>query len=1492
MKRALFFLAGTLLPAAILLSQVPAEQIDQFDRELLEQELNIPGLRRNINKTPLTGKPVPKLKSLKADIGDPPDWNWVRSFTGSGGADIRDIEVDGSGNVYALGIFADSMKIRGTTLVSKGLRDVFLLKVGSFGAISWIRQLEALPEENLYATHVALSSGGVVITGVLESESVSGGGKLANRTGEENIFMSRISSEGTVDWIKLYSEPETKKILSDGDGNILRLIDTALYKYDPDGNSLWDAGSDGNFYDFTLSENEIWLCGAILDTGMVVGDSTFHWGSTTGAFFLTRLDADGDFGSVEFMACNLRDNYGYGNLYIEVEGNRDIYLAGEMRYDIYFRDSIIPAWPNRRFLMRVDTSMDVSWMIAKEIGPVTYIYDLEKVSPNQIFIYGRFYDSISFGDTTLYPDVPYGYGYYLADIDSTGDIRNVYVYENSLYVYDLGPGNTIYTTSYEYYDHWLHKETLSGAESWTIQVWNNGGSASFLYTMDIDEDGNMYAQGYYMGRVCLLGSITKGRGILFMKFGNDGTPVWSKSMDNPDGGPSGIRVDDEGNVYAWGSFSEYIKMEGQEFTNDNPETSDIYLVKLDRDGELKFIKQFDGKGLVYGSGGIDLTPQNDVLITGFFTDTIKMGAYTLISAAQSYDMFVAKINPSGNILWARRYGGNSSDYARSIASDNLGNIYFTGYFRDSISFDSIYFDMDKGIYDFMIVKLDPNGNVVWARRGGPDNYYVRGHAITVQGDQIFVEGLARSWNSSLPEITFGDKVFISEFEANSFLANYTTSGELNWVKLFKVNNYNSPLYKIDTDPPGNIYAGGIFLDTLIVESNLMEGPSDSYSYFILKYSPEGDFRWIKTSESNNTGMLYLYSIAAFEEDIILVAGRVSDGSVNLGGDVIQTASSASFAGLLGEDIIGCVIDLTVETEDEDFGVGNGTAELTIAGGTAPYQIAWSTGDTGTASIDSLLAGTYQVTVVDDKGCEQFGLFSINIKNGPVISLDELGNVSCHGEGDGFIDISVTGGTEPYTYSWDNGYDTQDLHNLQAAPYTITVTDAGGLMVAKEFTIEEPKPLDVSYTINEASCGGASDGSIDVFTSGGTKPYDWEWNTGVFTQSLTGEKAGKYTLTVLDANNCELKADIPLSEKNAPIVETVYIEPADCGIANGAAKVRVVDATIGNINYLWSDSEETTDPEITGQRARGYFVTVTIEGEGCTRIHLVNIPEQKPLDNQICLVTVDTAIGSNLVVWEKVEDAIIYHVYRETSAKDVYLLAGSVPGGDLSVFTDTVANPMIRSYRYKIAAVDECGTESFLSHLHKTVHLTISPGLYDYIVNLRWDDYIGETFDRFEVWRYSSLYSWEKLEDLPSNLKSYTDDAVPPGKVWYNVRVPMPNPCEPTGNNKVGTGPYNHSLSNMDNNKLKETRVETHMSDQFYIYPNPSKGQVTVWSEEFRITDGEIRVTDLAGRLVMIRKFEQNLSGRLELDLSAQPAGSYMVQLRIDEQVFFQKLVKQ
>jgi aminopeptidase-like protein len=128
-------------------------------------------------------------------------------------------------------------------------------------------------------------------------------------------------------------------------------------------------------------------------------------------------------------------------------------------------------------------------------------------------------------------------------------------------------------------------------------------------------------------------------------------------------------------------------------------------------------------------------------------------------------------------------------------------------------------------------------------------------------------------------------------------------------------------------------------------------------------------------------------------------------------------------------------------------------------------------------------------------------------------------VLCFGASTGSIDVSVSGGTSPYTYNWGGGITTQDRSGLAAGTYTVTVTDANACTKTVSATITQPSALTVSETNVDVLCFGANTGSIDVTVSGGTSPYTYNWGGGITTQDRTGLAAGTYTVTVTDANSC-------------------------------------------------------------------------------------------------------------------------------------------------------------------------------------------------------------------------------------------------------------------------------------------------------------------------------------------------------------------------------------
>ena len=240
----------------------------------------------------------------------------------------------------------------------------------------------------------------------------------------------------------------------------------------------------------------------------------------------------------------------------------------------------------------------------------------------------------------------------------------------------------------------------------------------------------------------------------------------------------------------------------------------------------------------------------------------------------------------------------------------------------------------------------------------------------------------------------------------------------------------------------------------------------------------------------------------------------------------------------------------------------GSINLSVTGGTPGYTYDWSndgpeTPDNDPKDLSGVTAGTYTVTVTDVNGCTTTTSSTIT---GPAtavsISLVSKTNVTCFGQTNGSIDISVTGGTPGYTYDWSNDgpetpdNDAQDLTNVGAGTYTVTVTDANGCTATFSETITQPAVLTIGLLKTDPTCPPGSnppvnsDGSIQVTATGGTIQYDVSW-TGPSsgnppgkeitvsggTYVINGLTAGTYSVTVTDNNGCTASSNATLNPIN-------------------------------------------------------------------------------------------------------------------------------------------------------------------------------------------------------------------------------------------------------------------------------------------------------------------------------------------------------------------------
>lgn len=285
-----------------------------------------------------------------------------------------------------------------------------------------------------------------------------------------------------------------------------------------------------------------------------------------------------------------------------------------------------------------------------------------------------------------------------------------------------------------------------------------------------------------------------------------------------------------------------------------------------------------------------------------------------------------------------------------------------------------------------------------------------------------------------------------------------------------------------------------------------------------------------------------------------------------------------------------------------FGGSDGSINTSVSGGLSPFSYNWSNGDT-TSYISGLAAGSYVVTVTDSGNCQAVDTFTVGQPT-LLISSTLLKQVTCFGGNNGQINLSVSGGTMPYTYSWSNSDTTQDINNLMAGVYSVTITDSLGCMAYDTGIISQPNQITITDTIRQVSCYNGSDGRISLGVTGGYGNYSYLWSNSSTSAVVTGLDSGIYTVTVTDDSSCSAK-DTFLITHPAELKATYSVSDATCfGNTDGS-----IDMTVsgGTTPYTFNWSNAATSEDITGLAAGDYSVIVT-DDNGCLYYDTITVNE--------------------------------------------------------------------------------------------------------------------------------------------------------------------------------------------------------------------------------------------------------------------------------------------
>jgi FG-GAP-like repeat/Beta-propeller repeat len=688
---------------------------------------------------------------------------WAKSIGGASSDSVSGIAIDGSGNVYTTGTFQGTAdfdpRLTGTSnLVSAGNLDIFVSKLDNSGNFVWAKSMGGKSYDQTIGIAID-GSGNAYTTGTFYGAadfdpSLTGEFALVSAVPSDkpDIFISKLDSGGNFVWAKSIGglrDERVSGIAIDGSGNV------------------YTTGFFNGTVDFDPS-----LMGT---TNLVSADGTTD-------IFISKLDSNGNFVWAKAMGGS---NVDIGTS-IAIDGSGNVYTTGSFSGTVDFDPSLtgtanlLTGDPSNVFLSKltaagnfvqaqqfVSGSLGVSKTVVDNLGnrytvgtfsgtvdfdpSLTGTSNLVSVGGNDIFISkldsrGNFVWAKAIGGTTADDATSIA-------IDGSGNIYTAGTFSGTV---DFDPNltGTNNFASIGDTDIFISKLDSSGNFVWAKTM--GGRSYNIVHDLAIDTNGNVYTTGSFVGTNDFDPSLTgtnnlvstEGTDFFTSKLDSSGNFVWAKAM----GGSitayiaTSIAIDGSGNVYTTGTFQGTVDFDPSltgVTTLSTAGDSDIFIRKLDSGGNFVWAKSMGNTSDDFATS-IAIDGSGNVYTTGYFYGTTDFdpsltGTTNLVSAGNS-DVFISKLDSSGNFVWAKSMGGIDYDRSGNLAIDASGNVYTTGYFYGTSDFDPSLTATTKlvsvdGSPDIFISKLDSSGNFVWAKSmGGTSSDFPSSLAIDASGN--------------------------------------------------------------------------------------------------------------------------------------------------------------------------------------------------------------------------------------------------------------------------------------------------------------------------------------------------------------------------------------------------------------------------------------------------------------------------------------------------------------------------------------------------------------------------------------------------------------------------------------------------------------------------------------------------------------------------------------------------------------------------------------
>ena len=818
-----------------------------------------------------------------------------------------------------------------------------------------------------------------------------------------------------------------------------------------------------------------------------------------------------------------------------------------------------------------------------------------------------------------------------------------------------------------------------GALQWATYYGGNGvddGKA-----LSCDASGNLFVTGFTGSTdfplQTLAGAYNQSASagsydVFILKFNTSGVRLWATYY----GGTSsdqgfGIVNTSSGNIFLCGTTSSnnipQVAAAGNYSQGAIGGGSDAFILRLNPSHNINWATYYGGNGSEQGYG-LTVDPSGNVFIAGLTTSTNLplqnlAGAYNQSTTIDNFDAFIAKFNTATlGLGWASYYGGSDPDWAAGLASDPSGNIFMTGAaFSTDITVvnpggGAYYQNSNPGLYDGFITKFNTANALTWATYYGGSDY---DYGLSIAASPCGVYLMGRTSSTNLPIYNPGSGSYYQSSNASGgaqdvFFAEFNLSGVRQWATYYGGAAGEANYGGCGVNPSGCLLATG----------HTGWGISTPNDFPV--YNPGGG-AFYQAGISNNLDDIFILKFCSSVvcPSALTVAANATPVSCNAGSNGTATALGAggttpykylwnnnkttqTITGLAAGTYTVIITDAASATAKAAVIINNpsalnpsgattqmtcnsgcnGKITTTVTGGTAPYTFSWTNGSTK-QSISALCAGTYSLTITDAGGCTARMVGTLLQPS--VITLTLTATSASCGQNNGSVLLNVSGGVSPYAYQWSTGYTGFLLNNIYSGIYTVSVTDtvvSGGstdninCTVSATITVTQAAAITTTMSATTTTCG-QTNGTAEVFVSGGTSPYNYQWNISATVSQISNLISQIYSVTVTDATGCTKTDNVQVGNNPGVNIALVFSGSVTCfGGNNGSLSI---SASGGNAPYFFQWNTGQTKSQISNLISQIYSATVT-DNNGCTSSSAFNITQ--PLAVHIAATSTDAHCNLN------------------------------------------------------------------------------------------------------------------------------------------------------------------------------------------------------------------------------------------------------------------------